>query len=164
MGKGYIQINSQYIRAIKGACGSTSNTPCTAAFFNGTSLRTGFVSISLQIISMTPQEINYKITNITGLTLPYSFDIDGEVQLDLLAEQSSQPLPNKTFPRFSLPPTLKSDIINQYITTTLFYNNTSDVTLSQLTPGEYVINSASIMAFGNFNALINCNNYQYIAN
>jgi hypothetical protein len=139
MGKGYIQINSQHIRAIKGACGSTSNTPCTAAFFNGTLQHDNpCLTISLQITSITPQDINYKITSITGVELPYYLSVDeGVVQLELLADESSQPLPNKTSPCFSIPLTLKSDLLNQTIRTNIFYNNASDVTLSQLPPGHY---------------------------
>ena len=139
MGKGHFRFNYQHKRAVYGACLSSGNALCTAAFFNGTlQYDNPCLTISLQITSITPQDINYIITSITGVELPYYLSVDeGVVQLELLADESSQPLPNKTSPCFSIPLTLKSDLLNQTIRTNIFYNNASDVTLSQLTPGHY---------------------------
>ena len=71
MVKGHILINRQHKRAVYGSCGSTSNSGCTAAYFNGTteaSAPTIYLKFTsdngdTQEILYTIEQINDNMTN-----------------------------------------------------------------------------------------------------
>ena len=174
MVKGPIQINSQHIRAIKGACGSTSNTPCTAATFNGTASPPPFPTISFTITDMssTTGKINYTINSISinGVSLtpdnPYTYSNYNQspiVLLNVINANVNVPQPNNSEPSFLFPATLYTTTANPNVTLTsdLSYDLNNPTTLSQLTPGTYNVS----LAYGQETYSLPTNQpYQYIAN
>jgi hypothetical protein len=172
MVKGQFQINSQHIRAIKGACGSTSNTLCTAATFNGTAPPPPFPTISFTITDMTPDtpsaqgQINYTINSITGVSLPYTYSNYNQspvVLLNVIFTDNNASQPNYSEPSFLFPATLYTTTANPNVTLTsdLSYDLNNPTTLSQLTPGTYNVS----LAYGQETYSLPTNQpYQYIAN
>ena len=80
MGKGIIPINQQHKRAVYGSCGSTSNSGCTAAYFNGTteaSAPTIYLKFTsdngdTQEILYTIEQINDNMTNTNVNSFTFS--------------------------------------------------------------------------------------------
>ena len=92
-----------------------------------------FPTITFTIINMTPTQIAYKITSITGVSLPYTYSDYGYSPIVNLVV-------NGVLPSFFFPTTLTATIGAAPITTNLTYISNETGTLGQLPSGTYEVN------------------------